>query len=50
MNRDIRIFKDLEVLSQHAATLFADQARQAILQRGRFLVALNGGGTPSLSG
>ena len=47
MNSDIRIFKDLERLSKHAADIFVDQAAQAIRERGRFLVALNGGSTPT---
>jgi len=47
MKSDIRIFKDLEVLSRHAADLFVDQAKSAVNARGRFLVTLNGGGTPT---
>lgn len=47
MKPDIRIFKDLEKLSRHAAGLFVDQSAQAIQERGRFLVALNGGSTPN---
>ena len=47
MKPDIRIFKDLEKLSRHAAGLFVDQSAQAIQERGRFLVALNGGNTPA---
>jgi 6-phosphogluconolactonase len=47
MNTDIRIFKDLERLGRHAAELFVGQAKQAINERGRFLVALNGGNTPT---
>lgn len=47
MKSDIRIFKDLEKLSQHAAEIFVEQAAQAIRERGRFLVALNGGNTPT---
>ena len=46
MNFDIRIFKDLEALSHEAAKLFIKQAAKAIQERGRFLVALNGGSTP----
>jgi 6-phosphogluconolactonase len=46
MKPDVRIFKDLEKLSHHAAELFVEQAAEAIRQRGRFLVALNGGNTP----
>ena len=47
MNLDIRIFKDLEKLSRNAAELFVEQATYAINERGRFLVALNGGNTPA---
>jgi 6-phosphogluconolactonase len=47
MNFDIRIFKDLEALSHEAAKLFIEQAAKAIQERGRFLVALNGGSTPN---
>ena len=46
MKADIRIFKDLENLSRHAAELFVEQSAKAIKERGRFLVALNGGDTP----
>jgi 6-phosphogluconolactonase len=42
----IRIFPDLEGVSSAAAELFAAEARQAVLARGRFCVALAGGGTP----
>ena len=48
MKPDIRIFKDLEKLSRHAAQLFVEQSVQAITERGRFLAALNGGSTPKL--
>lgn len=47
MKPDIRIFKDLEELSRAAATFFVEQAAQSILGRGRFLVALHGGSTPT---
>ena len=47
MKTEIRIFKDLESLSRDAATLFVEQATQSITERGRFLVALNGGSTPN---
>ena len=46
MKPDLRIFKDTELLSQHAAEIFAEQVAQSITARQRFLVALNGGGTP----
>jgi len=42
----IRIYKDMETLSQAAAELFAVQSRQASLICGRFSVALSGGETP----
>jgi 6-phosphogluconolactonase len=47
MKPDIRIFKDLEELSRDAAKLFLERAADAIAERGRFLVALNGGNTPA---
>jgi 6-phosphogluconolactonase len=47
MKPEIRIFKDLEALSHSAAELFIQQAAEAIQERGRFLVALNGGNTPA---
>ena len=47
MNPQLNIFKDSEKLSQHAAQIFVEQAAQAIKERDRFLVALNGGGTPT---
>lgn len=47
MNPDIRIFKDLEELSRDAAKLFLEHAAATVVERGRFLVALNGGNTPA---
>lgn len=47
MNPNVQIFKDLPALSQAAAQLFIDCAHEAIAERGRFLVALSGGGTPT---
>jgi 6-phosphogluconolactonase len=47
MNFRIRIFKDMENLSREAGILFVERAAASIAERGRFLVALNGGGTPS---
>lgn len=47
MNPDIYIFKDLEDLSAAAAELFVKQTAQSIVERDRFLVALNGGSTPT---
>src|SRR5678815_5313685 len=46
MKPDIRIFQNTELLSQHAAEIFTEQAAQSITTHDRFLVALNGGGTP----
>ena len=46
MNPTVRIFKDTEELSRAAAEIFVASAAQAIAERGRFLAALNGGGTP----
>jgi 6-phosphogluconolactonase len=42
----IRIYNDLESLSQAAAELFTVQSRQASMICGRFSVALSGGETP----
>jgi 6-phosphogluconolactonase len=47
MKLKLRLFKDLEELSHTAAELFVEQAAQSIADRGRFLVALNGGSTPN---
>jgi 6-phosphogluconolactonase len=47
MKVDIRIFKDSDALSVAAAEIFVRTAAEAIRARGRFLVALSGGGTPS---
>lgn len=47
MKPELRIFRDFERLSRHAANLFIEQANRAILERNRFLVALNGGSTPT---
>jgi len=47
MKTDIRIFKDSDTLSKAATDIFIQAARHAIEARGRFLVALSGGGTPS---
>jgi len=42
----IRVFSDLEALSQEAAALFVQEANRAVAARGRFGVALSGGHTP----
>ncbi len=44
---DIRIFVDLDALSNAAAALFVETAEQAILRRGGCLIALSGGSTPA---
>lgn len=40
------IFPDLESLSRATAVVFAQAVKQAVKERGRFLVALSGGETP----
>ena len=47
MKSELRVFKDIEKLSRAAASLFVEQAALAIHERGQFLVALNGGSTPT---
>jgi 6-phosphogluconolactonase len=47
MKPEIRIFNNLEALSVAAADLFVEQAHRSIADRDRFLVALNGGSTPT---
>jgi 6-phosphogluconolactonase len=47
MKPEIRIFKNLEHLSRAATKIFTEQAARSIAERDRFLVALNGGSTPS---
>jgi 6-phosphogluconolactonase len=42
----IEVYPDLESLSRAAATLLVEQANLAVAARGRFSVALSGGGTP----
>jgi 6-phosphogluconolactonase len=43
---DVRIFEDLDALSNAAAALFVESAAMAVTTRANFLVALSGGGTP----
>lgn len=43
----IRVHADREALAEGAARLFADSARRAAAERGRFTVALAGGSTPA---
>jgi 6-phosphogluconolactonase len=47
MKTEIHIFKNMESLSREAADLFVEQAARSITERGRFLVTLNGGSTPT---
>jgi 6-phosphogluconolactonase len=47
MKPKLRIFHDVERLSRHAANLFIEQSKSSIHAKDRFLVALNGGGTPT---
>jgi 6-phosphogluconolactonase len=42
----IRVYPDLEALSQAAAALVVKQAGLAVISRGRFSLALSGGNTP----
>lgn len=42
----VEVYADLEALSHAAADRFVKLAREAIQERGRFNVALSGGGTP----
>jgi len=49
MKADVRIFENLNSLSQAAAELFIETSAQATLQRGRCLVTLSGGHTPTES-
>jgi 6-phosphogluconolactonase len=44
---NVRIFENLDLLSQAAAKLFIETSAQAISERGRFLVTLSGGNTPT---
>jgi len=46
MKSNLRVFKDAEEMSRAAAENFIAAAAQAIAERDRFIVALNGGGTP----
>jgi len=47
MNPELCIFHDFEKLSRYAAALFIEQSNRSIIERDRFLVALNGGNTPT---
>ena len=43
----VRVFNDLDALSQAAAALFIESCGSAITARGRSLIALSGGNTPA---
>jgi 6-phosphogluconolactonase len=47
MSAEIHAFEDPEELSRAAGNVFVEQAAQSVAERGRFLVALNGGNTPT---
>jgi 6-phosphogluconolactonase len=47
MKQDVREFADLDALSHAAAQMIVERSRRAVADRGRFLIALSGGGTPS---
>lgn len=44
--RDVRVFTDLEALSEAAAEIVVGIARESLQARGRFSIALAGGNTP----
>ena len=46
MTTDIEVLKDVQALSERAAALTLEAAREAIAARGRFTVALTGGSSP----
>jgi len=46
MGKEIKIFPNLDVLSQEAADFFVRIARKSINEKGNFSVALSGGSTP----
>lgn len=46
-NTSVKIHRDLDELSEAAKLSFIEIANEAIQQRGRFLVALSGGSTPT---
>ena len=47
MKPELRIFRDSERLSRHAANLSVEQAGRSMRERNQFFVALNGGSTPN---
>jgi 6-phosphogluconolactonase len=46
IHNKIRVYPNLESLSQAAADLFVERAQKSISERGRFTAALSGGSTP----
>lgn len=42
----LKVFGNINELSQYAANLFVETANRSIVERGRFFVALSGGNTP----
>ena len=46
LSAEIRIFADLDALSRAAAVEFVKASQNATSERGRFMLALSGGGTP----
>jgi 6-phosphogluconolactonase len=46
MGKEIRIYPNLDVLSQGAADLFIELAKKSISKKGQFSAALSGGSTP----
>jgi 6-phosphogluconolactonase len=47
MKPEVRVFHEVERLSRHAANLFVEESNRSIQGRNRFLVALNGGSSPT---
>ncbi len=47
MKSELHLFRDLEQLSRAAALLLIEQAGRALHRRGRFLLVLSGGDTPT---
>ena len=45
---EIKIFTDADSVASHAAAVIAAQARAAVAERGRFVLAVSGGKTPRL--
>lgn len=49
MSPNVEVYDDAQSLAEAATRLFADEARRAIEQTGRFAVALAGGSTPKIT-